>query len=229
MTKWPTVDILFSSFAFNSIVMLQCVKSMSFVPWREMIPALSSTFSSFRLFFFSPLHISCPLSFFSFLLYLCSGVIHLQKWFEFKNHICMVFELLGQSVFDFLKDNLYCPFPLSQIYEFTKQIVTSVSCMNPSMIFCFFPRELICLVVCFSHSQPQVDSHRFKAWKHPAGEFCLPNGSISECPLKDPPSSPFHLPENHRLWIDHLRERLSQLCGVHEALQGAWNCLGCAS
>ena len=178
-----------------------------------------------------------PSDLFSFLLhisfwftfsFICSGVIHLQKWFEFKNHICMVFELLGQSVFDFLKDNLYYPFPLSQIHEFTKQIITSVSCMNPSMIFCFFPSELICLVVCFSHSQPQVDSHWSKAWKHPAGELCLPNGPISECPFKDSPVFTVHFAKSHWFRINHLRKRLPQRRCVHEALQSAWDRLGCA-
>jgi len=58
------------------------------------------------------------------------GVIHLMRWFEHRSHICMVFELLGQSVFDFLKDNLYYPFPLTQIHEFTRQILSSVSFLH---------------------------------------------------------------------------------------------------
>jgi len=52
----------------------------------------------------------------------------------------MVFELLGQSVFDFLKDNLYYPFPLSQIHSFAKQILNSISCK----FFLVFPARQPC-------------------------------------------------------------------------------------
>jgi hypothetical protein len=40
----------------------------------------------------------------------------------------MVFELLGQSVFDFLKANQFKPFPIHQIQELGKQLLTSVTC-----------------------------------------------------------------------------------------------------
>ncbi|OBZ86430.1 Dual specificity protein kinase lkh1 [Choanephora cucurbitarum] len=53
--------------------------------------------------------------------------IHLIEWFDYHNHICMVFELLGQSVFDFLKFNEFRPFPIHHIQQFAKQILTSVA------------------------------------------------------------------------------------------------------
>ncbi|KAI9246464.1 kinase-like domain-containing protein [Phascolomyces articulosus] len=53
--------------------------------------------------------------------------IHLVEWFEHYNHVCMVFELLDQSVFDFLKSNHFEPFPLNQIQSFAKQLLTSVA------------------------------------------------------------------------------------------------------
>ncbi|RCI01403.1 dual specificity protein kinase kns1, partial [Rhizopus stolonifer] len=53
--------------------------------------------------------------------------IHLVEWFDYHNHICMVFELLGQSVFDFLKFNEFRPFPIHHIQQFAKQILTSVA------------------------------------------------------------------------------------------------------
>ncbi|KAF9330378.1 dual specificity protein kinase kns1, partial [Podila minutissima] len=39
----------------------------------------------------------------------------------------MVFELLGQSIYDWLKDNTFCPFPPNQIQQFAKQLLTSVA------------------------------------------------------------------------------------------------------
>ena len=55
--------------------------------------------------------------------------IHLRDCFDFRNHICIVTDLLGQSVFDFLKGNQFVPFPSSQIQSFARQLFTSVACM----------------------------------------------------------------------------------------------------
>lgn len=54
--------------------------------------------------------------------------IHLRDCFDFRNHICIVTDLLGQSVFDFLKANLFVPFPSSHIQSFARQLLTSVAC-----------------------------------------------------------------------------------------------------
>ncbi|CAO3643425.1 unnamed protein product [Mucor hiemalis] len=56
--------------------------------------------------------------------------IHLVEWFDHRNHICMVFELLGQSIFDFLKSNQFKPFPESQIQQLAKQLFTSVAFLH---------------------------------------------------------------------------------------------------
>ena len=60
--------------------------------------------------------------------------IHLRECFDFRNHICIVTDLLGQSVFDFLKGNNFVPFPSSQIQHFAKQLFTSVACENLQML-----------------------------------------------------------------------------------------------
>ncbi len=57
--------------------------------------------------------------------------IHLRDSFDFRNHICIVTDLLGQSVFDFLKGNGFVPFPSSQIQNFARQLFTSVACKAP--------------------------------------------------------------------------------------------------
>jgi hypothetical protein len=43
-------------------------------------------------------------------------------------------DLLGQSVFDFLKSNNFVPFPNSQIQHFARQLFTSVACTNSSTV-----------------------------------------------------------------------------------------------
>ncbi|KAL9632167.1 MAG: hypothetical protein Q9204_003903 [Flavoplaca sp. TL-2023a] len=56
--------------------------------------------------------------------------IHLRDTFDFRNHICIVTDLLGQSVFDFLKGNGFVPFPSSQIQSFARQLFTSVAFLH---------------------------------------------------------------------------------------------------
>ncbi|KAG0050319.1 dual specificity protein kinase kns1 [Gryganskiella cystojenkinii] len=56
--------------------------------------------------------------------------LHLMEIFDFRNHVCMVFELLGQSIYDWLKDNYFCPFPPNQIQQFAKQLLTSVAFLH---------------------------------------------------------------------------------------------------
>lgn len=61
--------------------------------------------------------------------------IHLRDCFDFRNHICIVTDLLGQSVFDFLKGNQFVPFPSSQIQSFARQLLTSVACQYSDLTF----------------------------------------------------------------------------------------------
>ncbi|OCK92270.1 kinase-like protein [Cenococcum geophilum 1.58] len=56
--------------------------------------------------------------------------IHLRDCFDFRNHICIVTDLYGQSVFDFLKSNGFVPFPSTHIQKFAKQLLTSVAFLH---------------------------------------------------------------------------------------------------
>ncbi|KAF3926864.1 hypothetical protein ABW20_dc0103841 [Dactylellina cionopaga] len=56
--------------------------------------------------------------------------IHLRDCFDYRNHICIVTDLLGMSVFDFLKSNSFIPFPSSQIQSFARQLFTSVAFLH---------------------------------------------------------------------------------------------------
>ena len=42
--------------------------------------------------------------------------VQMLDWFDFHGHTCIAFEMLGSSVFDFLKDNNYEPYPLEQVH-----------------------------------------------------------------------------------------------------------------
>ncbi|KAG6123944.1 hypothetical protein E4U22_000933 [Claviceps purpurea] len=56
--------------------------------------------------------------------------IHLRDCFDYRGHICIVMDLLGQSVFDFLKGNGFVPFPNSHIQNFARQLFTSVAFLH---------------------------------------------------------------------------------------------------
>ncbi|GJE85514.1 ual-specificity kinase family protein [Phanerochaete sordida] len=56
--------------------------------------------------------------------------IHLLHWFDHRNHICLVSELLGMCVYDFLKENDFAPFPRSQIQSFARQLLGSVAFLH---------------------------------------------------------------------------------------------------
>ena len=58
-----------------------------------------------------------------------SKCIHLLNWFDYRNHICLVSELLGMCVYDFLKENDFAPFPRDHIQSFARQLLGSVACM----------------------------------------------------------------------------------------------------
>ncbi|KAJ2922868.1 hypothetical protein H1R20_g14265, partial [Candolleomyces eurysporus] len=56
--------------------------------------------------------------------------IHLLHWFDHRNHICLVSELLGMCVYDFLKENDFAPFPRHHIQAFARQLFGSVAFLH---------------------------------------------------------------------------------------------------
>lgn len=56
--------------------------------------------------------------------------IHLTEYFDYRNHPCLVSELYGMSVFDFLKQNSFQPFPMLHIQDFAKSLLSSVQFLH---------------------------------------------------------------------------------------------------
>eukprot|EP00268_Persea_americana_P006334 TRINITY_DN1229_c0_g1_i6.p1 TRINITY_DN1229_c0_g1~~TRINITY_DN1229_c0_g1_i6.p1 ORF type:complete len:408 (-),score=60.43 TRINITY_DN1229_c0_g1_i6:434-1657(-) len=59
-----------------------------------------------------------------------SRCVQIRNWFDYRNHICIVFEKLGPSLFDFLRRNNYCPFPVDLVREFGRQLLEAVAYMH---------------------------------------------------------------------------------------------------
>ncbi|XP_035522372.1 dual specificity protein kinase CLK4-like isoform X2 [Morone saxatilis] len=52
--------------------------------------------------------------------------VRMLDWFEHEGHICIVFELLGLSTFEFLRQNEFLPFSVEQIRHMAFQIFKAV-------------------------------------------------------------------------------------------------------
>ncbi|XP_072042558.1 dual specificity protein kinase CLK2-like [Amphiura filiformis] len=59
--------------------------------------------------------------------YLC---VKMLDWFDYHGHMCMSFEILGLSIFDFLKDNNYEPYTMDQIRHISYQMCYAVKFMH---------------------------------------------------------------------------------------------------
>ncbi|XP_061858143.1 dual specificity protein kinase CLK1-like isoform X1 [Colius striatus] len=56
--------------------------------------------------------------------------VRMLEWFTYRDHVCIVFELLGLSTYDFLKQNGFLPFELDHIRQMAYQICESVNFLH---------------------------------------------------------------------------------------------------
>jgi dual-specificity kinase len=59
-----------------------------------------------------------------------SCCIHLQHWFEYHGHVCIVFEKLGASLYDFMRRNGHRAFPLDIVQRFARQLLVAVDYLH---------------------------------------------------------------------------------------------------
>jgi CDC-like kinase len=60
--------------------------------------------------------------------------VKMLDWFDYHGHMCIAFEMLGLSVFDFLKDNNYQPYPLDQVRHIGYQLCYSVKFLHDNKL-----------------------------------------------------------------------------------------------
>ncbi|CAH8275469.1 unnamed protein product [Arabidopsis lyrata] len=56
--------------------------------------------------------------------------VQIRNWFDYRNHICIVFEKLGSSLYDFLRKNNYRSFPIDLVREIGWQLLECVAFMH---------------------------------------------------------------------------------------------------
>ncbi|XP_072251955.1 dual specificity protein kinase CLK4-like isoform X2 [Leuresthes tenuis] len=60
--------------------------------------------------------------------------VRMLDWFDYHGHICITFELLGLSTYDFLKENNFQPFSIEQIRHMAYQIVRAVKFLHKNKL-----------------------------------------------------------------------------------------------
>jgi len=63
--------------------------------------------------------------------YLC---VRMLDWFDYHGHMCIAFDILGKSVFEFLKDNNYQPYPIDHVRQMSYELCYSVNFLHRNRI-----------------------------------------------------------------------------------------------
>ncbi|XP_044882661.1 dual specificity protein kinase CLK4 isoform X1 [Mauremys mutica] len=56
--------------------------------------------------------------------------VQMLEWFDHHGHVCIVFELLGLSTYDFIKENSFLPFHINDIRQMSYQICQSINFLH---------------------------------------------------------------------------------------------------
>uniref|UniRef100_A0ACD5ZW65 Uncharacterized protein n=1 Tax=Avena sativa TaxID=4498 RepID=A0ACD5ZW65_AVESA len=59
-----------------------------------------------------------------------SSCVQIRNWFDYRNHICIVCEKLGPSLYDFLRKNNYRAFPIAIVRDVAKQLLECLAFMH---------------------------------------------------------------------------------------------------
>jgi dual specificity protein kinase CLK2/3 len=57
--------------------------------------------------------------------------------FDYYGHMCIAFDMLGLSVFDFLKENNYIPYPIDHVRHISYQLCLAVKCKYIEILLFF--------------------------------------------------------------------------------------------
>ncbi|XP_043247149.1 dual specificity protein kinase CLK2-like [Amphibalanus amphitrite] len=60
--------------------------------------------------------------------------VHLWDCFNYHGHTCLAFEILGKSVFDFLKENNYHPYPIEHVLHMGYQLCHAVKFLHDNRL-----------------------------------------------------------------------------------------------
>ena len=94
--------------------------------------------------------------------------VRAYECFTHKNHTCLVFEMLEQNLYDFLKQNKFQPLPLKYIRPITHQVLTALLKLKQlGLIHADLKPENIMLL------DPVRQPYRVKVSKSQIAKYCL--------------------------------------------------------
>jgi len=64
----------------------------------------------------------------------CYRCVQMLDWFDYHGHVCIAFEMLGASVFDFLKDNNYEPYPIDKVRQMAYELIMAVKFLHDNRL-----------------------------------------------------------------------------------------------
>ncbi|KAK3088716.1 hypothetical protein FSP39_022949 [Pinctada imbricata] len=60
--------------------------------------------------------------------------VQMKEWFDYHGHMCIAFDMLGLSVFDFLKENHYLPYTIDQVRHISYQLCYAVNFLHENQL-----------------------------------------------------------------------------------------------
>ncbi|KAK3026040.1 hypothetical protein RJ639_042532 [Escallonia herrerae] len=98
-----------------------------------------------------------------------SRCVQIRNWFDYRNHICIVFEKLGPSLFDFLQKNNYRSFPVDLVREIGRQLLECVAFLHDMrLIHTDLKPENILFV---SPDYIKIPDYKVSSWSPKDGSF----------------------------------------------------------
>ena len=131
---------------FRNIAMRAKLRSRCCESWRKRTRTIDSALTGFQNQYDLADHVST-----------LSRCIHLLHTFDYRDHVCIVSELLSASVFDYLKENQYQPFPFNHIQDFARQLLGSVCCAFRCSSLGFYDVLTLPLAVLHKHELIHTD------------------------------------------------------------------------
>lgn len=155
-------------------------------------------------------------------------------WFDYHGHMCISFELLGLSTFDFLKDNNYLPYPIHQVRHMAYQVCQAVKCkcslLFPLLVLGKLPRSVPVLQLvaqssefllrcCCASSETEPSCPSSSECVLGMNPFSFPDCNVIRCMWAGGSSGYFSI-HPHVLVIDTIN-----LCASAKASWQAWTSL----
>ena len=80
-------------------------------------------------------------------------------WCDYYGHVCISFEVLGLSLFDFLKQNNYYPYPIEQVRHISYQLCYAVKFLHDHNLS--HTDLKVCIIKIFCCSKYLISPHLY--------------------------------------------------------------------